>query len=127
MSFAFAAFPQRRAREVVSWRESRQKQEKQTADQQIIDKKMAEHREAHGEKLRERLAAGIYRVRKNTAKIKEEIVQREGPQLSVVLKGENSKYWKNWKNTGKISGHVTPKTGQSSKRRIVVAPLLLKP
>ncbi|XP_070179262.1 translation initiation factor IF-2, mitochondrial-like [Littorina saxatilis] len=76
-------------KEVIEWRQQQAAEVKQEEAQKIIDERREEHKLLHREEMRVRHEAGFIRSnRKRMQKTKEIVETHEGPQFSLVLKGD---------------------------------------
>ncbi|XP_029642566.1 translation initiation factor IF-2, mitochondrial isoform X1 [Octopus sinensis] len=83
----FQVSTEQRLKEIINWRKQQQMEQKKEKDQVFIDQKRFEHQIVYEAELEKRREAG--RKRKIwTMKTKETVTSYEGPQLSIVLKGD---------------------------------------
>ncbi|XP_076464349.1 translation initiation factor IF-2, mitochondrial-like [Babylonia areolata] len=74
---------------VITWRQQQATEMKMEEAQKVIDQRREEHRQQHREEMRIRHEAGFVRSnRKRMQKTKEAVDSVEGPQFSLVLKGD---------------------------------------
>jgi hypothetical protein len=85
----FASFYQAVVKRVIQWRQQQAQDDKIAEAQKIIDRQREEHQLRHREEMRIRHQAGFLASNeKFKQKSKETIEGHQGPQLSVVLKGQ---------------------------------------
>lgn len=78
---------EQRLKEVLNWRKQQEADNKMNADQILIDQKRLEERSIYEAELQKRRESGRKRAFRKM-KTKEAIQLHEGPQLSIVLKGD---------------------------------------
>lgn len=79
-------FPQKRANEVMKWRNNQRMKEKQAADQEVIAVKEAAHLLEYHARLTRKRALGRYKLRPEGPRQK--MIQEDThPTLSVLVKG----------------------------------------
>ncbi|XP_067005150.1 translation initiation factor IF-2, mitochondrial [Anabrus simplex] len=79
---------ERRAHEVVRWRESCRLMQKQEADSKAVEMKMKEHLKVYKAQLEEKRLKGRFKIRRTEPREKEIKNEDKGPSLSIVVKGD---------------------------------------
>ncbi|XP_023709849.1 translation initiation factor IF-2, mitochondrial isoform X2 [Cryptotermes secundus] len=79
---------EKRAREVMKWRESVRQAEKQEAEREAVACKIEEHLKIYKTQLEMRRKSGRYKLRPTGPRQKEIKDLDEGPRVSVVVKGD---------------------------------------
>ncbi|KAJ9576526.1 hypothetical protein L9F63_025578, partial [Diploptera punctata] len=79
---------ERRANEVMRWRQSLQQTEKQEVDREAVEAKLQEHLKVYKPQLEERRRLGKYKMRRTGPREKEIKDDDQGPRVSIVVKGD---------------------------------------
>ncbi|CAN8000254.1 unnamed protein product [Ixodes hexagonus] len=79
---------EKRAREVVEWRQAQQRSEKDDAEYEAIQHKLQEHLEKYKAELDQRRALGQRRKRKRLSNREKEYTTDDTPRLPVIMKGD---------------------------------------
>ncbi|XP_069672304.1 translation initiation factor IF-2, mitochondrial isoform X2 [Periplaneta americana] len=79
---------EKRAHEVMRWRESISKVEKQEAEREAVESKIQEHLKVYKEQLETRRKLGKFKLRPTGPREKEIKDDDQGPRVSVVIKGD---------------------------------------
>lgn len=79
---------EKRAHEVMKWRESVRQAEKQEAEREAVECKIEEHLKIYKTQLEMRRKLGRYKLRPTGPREKEIKDRDEGPRVSVVVKGD---------------------------------------
>lgn len=79
---------EKRAREVVEWREAQQRSTRDEKEYEAIQHKLQEHLEKYKAELEQRRSMGLRRKRKRLANREKETTIDETPRLPVIIKGD---------------------------------------
>lgn len=78
---------EKRAHEVMKWRQALVQTEKQEAEREAVESKIAEHLKVYKSQLENKRKLGRYKLRP-TGPREKEIKEDDGPRVSVVVKGD---------------------------------------
>ncbi|XP_047111095.1 translation initiation factor IF-2, mitochondrial isoform X1 [Schistocerca piceifrons] len=79
---------EKRAHEVVKWRELQQMQQKMEADKEVVEEKTEQYRKAYREQLEKKRLMGRFRLKPSGPRPKEIQSEDEGPRVSIIIKGD---------------------------------------
>ncbi|EEC20483.1 translational initiation factor IF2, putative, partial [Ixodes scapularis] len=79
---------EKRAREVVDWRQAQQRSAQDDAEWEAIQHKLQEHLEKYKAELEQRRALGQRRKRKRFSNREKEYIVDDTPRLPIIVKGE---------------------------------------